>query len=58
MVDCEGFGHKKCEILHLTIKVLFFFNKTKKMRFLEVTVTIIGENTSIKCSQCIKYDNS
>ena len=40
---------------HLTF---YFFIKTKKMVFLEVTVTIIGENTSIKCLQCIKYDNS
>ena len=36
------------------LKFFFFFNKTKNMIFLEVTVTIIGENTSIKCSQCIE----
>ena len=30
-----------------------FFIKTKKMIFLEVAVTIIGENTSTKCLQCI-----
>ena len=35
-----------------------FFIKTKKMIFLEVTMTTIGENTSKKCLQCIKYDNS
>ena len=58
MVHCEGFGHKKCEILRLTFKVFFFFIKTKKMIFLEVTVTIISENTSTKCLQGIKYDNS
>ena len=34
-----------------------FFIKTKKMIFLEVTMTIIGENTS-KCLHCIKYNNS
>ena len=28
------------------------------MIFLEVTMTIIGENTSIKCLQCTKYGNS
>ena len=56
MVHCEGFGHKKCEILRLTFKV-FFFIKTKKMVFLEVTMTIIGENISTKCLQCIRYDN-
>ena len=53
MVHCEGFGHKKCEILWLTFKVLFY---SKKMIFLEVEMTIIGENTSTKCLQCIKYD--
>ena len=58
MVHCEGFGHKKCEILGLTFKILFFFIKTKKIIFLEVKMTIIGEITSIKCLQCIKYDNS
>ena len=43
-----------------TFKVFlfFFFIKTKKMIFLEVTMTTIGENTSKKCLQCIKYDNS
>ena len=56
MVHCEGFGHKKCEILWLTFKV--FFIKTKEMVFLEVTMTIIGENASKKCLHCIKYDNS
>ena len=35
-----------------------FSIKTKKMIFLKVTMTIIGENTSTKCLQCIKYDNS
>ena len=40
------------------IQSFVFFIKTKKMIFLEVTMTIIGENTSIKCLQCIKYDNS
>ena len=54
---CEGFGLKKCEILQLTFEV-FFFIKTKKMIFLEVTMTTIGKNTSTKCLQCIKYDNS
>ena len=34
------------------------FTKTKKIIFLEVTMTIIGENTLTKCLQCIKYDNS
>ena len=60
MVYCEGFGHKKCEILRLTFKVFFFFFfiKTRKMVFLEVTMTIIDENASTKCLQCIKYDNS
>ena len=58
MVYCEGFGHKKCEILRLTFKVFFFFIKTRKMVFLEVTMTIIVENASTKCLQCIKYDNS
>ena len=32
--------------------------KTKKMIFLEVTMTIIDEYTSTKCLQCIKYDDS
>ena len=36
----------------------FFFIETKKMIFLVVTVTTIGKNTSTKCLQCIKYDNS
>ena len=39
------------------IQSFFFFIKTKKIIFLEVTMTI-GENTSSKCLQCIKYDNS
>ena len=39
------------------IQSFVFFIKTKKMIFLEVTVTI-GEDTSTKCLQCIKYDNS
>ena len=30
-----------------------FFIKTKKMIFLEVTMTMIGEDTSTKCLQCI-----
>ena len=55
MVHCEGFGHKKCEILWLTLKFFFFFIKTKKMIFREATMTIIGEKTT-KCLQCIKYD--
>ena len=58
MVHREGFEHRKYEILRLTFKVLFFFIKTKKMAFLEVTMTITGENTSTKCLQCIKYGNS
>ena len=37
---------------------IFFFIKTKKMIFPEVTMAIISENTSAKCLQCIKYDNS
>ena len=57
MVHCEGFGHKKCEILQLTFKVLFFI-KTKKIIFIEVKMTAIGENTSTKHLQGIKYDNS
>ena len=40
------------------LKGFFFFIKTRKMVFLEVTVTIIDENASRKCLQCIKYDNS
>ena len=44
-------------IVAQTFKV-FFFITTKKMIFLEVTKTIIGENTSIKCLQYIKFDNS
>ena len=36
----------------------FFFIKTNKMIFPEVTMTIISENRSTKCLQCIKYDNS
>ena len=39
------------------IQSFFFFIKTKKIIFLEVTMTI-GENTSSKCLQCIKYDTS
>ena len=35
-----------------------FFIKANKIMFLEVTVTIISENTSTKCLQGIKYDNS
>ena len=57
MVHFEGVGHKKSEILRLTFEVLFFFNKTQKIIFFKVTMTI-GENTLIKCLQCIKYDNS
>ena len=37
---------------------IFFFIKTKKMIFPEVTMAIISENTSEKCLQCMKYDNS
>ena len=33
--------------------VVFFFTKTKKMIFLEVTMTIIGENTLTKCVWCV-----
>ena len=36
---------------------IFFFIKRKKI-FLEVTITIIGENTSTKCLHYIKYGNS
>ena len=36
----------------------FFFIKTKKMIFVEVSVTIIDENKLTKRLQCIKYDNS
>ena len=52
MVYFKGFRHKKYEILQPTFIGLFFFIKTKKMIFLEVEVTIIGENAS-KCLQCI-----
>ena len=38
-------------------KINYDWPKTKKIIFLKVTITIIGENTSIKCLQCIKYDN-
>ena len=41
-----------------TFKVLFFFIKIEEMMFLVLTMTIIGENTSTKCVQCIKLDNS
>ena len=58
MVHCEGFEYKKCEILCLTFKVSLFFFIKKKRIFLEVTMTITGENTSTKRLQCIKYDNS
>ena len=40
------------------IQSFIFFIKTKKVIFVKVTMTIISENTSTKCLQCIKYDNS
>ena len=55
MVHCEGFGHKKGEILRLIFLRLI---KTKKIIFIEVNMTAIGENTSTKRLQGIKYDNS
>ena len=51
MVDCEGFGHQKCEILPLTFKVLFFSLKQRK---LEVAMTITGENTSTNACSVLK----
>ena len=45
-------------MLRLAFEVGFFFIKTKETLFLEVTMTIISENTSTKFIQCIKYDNS
>ena len=39
------------------LKFCCFIN-TKKIIFLKVEMTIIGENISTNCLQCIKYDNS
>ena len=47
MVHCEGFGQEMWNIAVHIISFVFLI-KTKKTIFIEVTMTIIGENTPEK----------
>ena len=48
---------KKVKYCSSHFKLFFFLIKLKKFIFFKVAMTI-GENTLIKCLQCIKYENS